>query len=159
MTKTTTTHQHIKKNSMVVAAILTLAIALPTASPAFARDIVMKTASVPNNGARISTMILERGKRYRLDVSGFTHFGTWKPTRRALKNDACFEFNSGRGQVSLPVLKSSHSFNLCWRGYSANHNYSSQIIYGDGRRLVLWVYDSDYRDNYGLYYAKVVLIN
>jgi len=141
-------------------ALILSATGLTGISSAQARDIVMKTASIFNNSARRTNVgVAERGKRYKLRVSGSTHFGTWKPTRRALKNDPCFEFNSGRGQVGLPVVKNSHGFNLCGRGYRRSHVYESQIIYGDGRPVSVWVYDSDYRDNYGSYYAELILVN
>jgi len=144
--------------TMATSLALFAAIPVPGTGKADASPLTMHTNSIPANGSRISTMWLERGKRYKVRISGQTHFGTWKPTRRALKNDACFEFNSGRGRVSLPVVKSSHSLNFCRSGYRANHKYESQIIYGDGRNLTLWVYDSDYRDNYGSYYAEVILM-
>ncbi len=137
-------------------ALTAMTVAAPSAS---ARELVMHTASIPNNGGRVTLGYMERGKRYKLRVRGSTHFGTWKPTRRALKNDACYEFNSGRGRVALPVVKNNRSFNLCARGYRSNHIYESQVIYsGNGGAVTLWVYDSDYRDNYGSYYAELVLM-
>lgn len=146
--------------SAIAATALACFVAIPTpgSGKADARPLTMHTKSIPANGSRMSTIRLERGQRYKVRISGQTHFGTWKPTRRALKNDACFEFNSGRGYVSLPVVRSSHGLNFCRSGYRANHQYESQIIYGDGRNLGLWVYDSDYRDNYGSYYAEVILM-
>ncbi|MEP2987415.1 MAG: hypothetical protein ABJN65_11765 [Parasphingorhabdus sp.] len=140
------------------AVALFTAIPVPGTGKVEASPLTMHTKSIPSNGTRMSTMRLERGKRYKVRISGQTHFGTWKPTRRALKNDACFEFNSGRGRVGLPVVKSSHGLNFCRSGYRSNHKYESQIIYGDGRNLSLWVYDTDYRDNYGSYYAEVILM-
>lgn len=129
------------------------------ATPVQARDITMTTASLSNRaGTHRPLMTLERGQRYKIRVSNSTHFGTWPATRRDLKNDACFEFNSGRGRVPLPVVKNSHGFNLCQFGYRANHRYESQTIYGDGRTLSMWVYDTDYRDNFGSYYVEVILV-
>lgn len=120
------------------------------------RDITVWATGLPNKGRQKRMYRLDRGVRYKVRVSRFTHFGTWKPTRRALKNDACFEFNARSRKVSLPVIKTNFGFNFCSGNYKANHVYLSQAIYGNGSYLVMWVYDSDYRDNYGDYYVEVI---
>jgi hypothetical protein len=122
------------------------------------RNITVWATGLPNKGQRKNIYRLERGVRYKVRVSRFTHFGTWQPTRRALKNDACYEFNARSNKVSLPVVKTNYGFNFCSGGYKANHVYESQVLYGRGTQLVMWVYDSDYRDNYGDYYIEVIEI-
>lgn len=124
--------------------------------PAFQRNITVWATGLPNRGARKNIYLLERGVRYKVRVSRFTHFGRWRPTKRDLKNDACYEFNARPRPVSLPVVKTNFGFNFCTRGYRANHVYDSQVIMGNGARLVMWVYDTDYRDNYGNYYVEVI---
>jgi hypothetical protein len=122
------------------------------------RDLVVWATGLPNRGSQKRMYRLDRGQRYRVRVSRFTHFGTWQPTRKALKNDACYEFNSRPRPVSLPVIKTNFGFNFCFGRYKANHIYESQIVSGNGSYLVMWVYDSDYRDNYGDYYVEVIHI-
>lgn len=120
------------------------------------RNITVWATGLPNKGRQKRIYRLERGVRYKVRVSQFTHFGTWRPTGRALKNDACYEFNARSRKVSLPVVKTNYGFNFCLRGYRANHVYESQVVYGRRTNLVMWVYDTDYRDNYGSYYVEVI---
>ena len=141
-------------------AALILAFVLPNTNSANAqnRQLTIWSGALASNGGVIATTRLQHGQRYQVRIAGAVHFGTWKPTKRALKNDACFEFNSGRGAVSLPIIQNSHGLNFCARGYSARHVYQTQLIYGDGRALTLRVFDTDYRDNYGSFNVQVVLM-
>lgn len=50
------------------------------------------------------------------------------------------------------------ALNLRGRGCRAEHNYDSQTISSDGRMVTLKFYDSDYRDNYGKFYVRLVLV-
>jgi hypothetical protein len=82
-------------------------------------------------------------------------FGTWRNGKRLI-NDACFEFNAKGYADPLPVFQNNLKIPVCDGTYRPSHVYRSKPFKSNGLPLFFWIYDTDYRDNSGSMFVKVV---
>ncbi|MBW6455611.1 MAG: hypothetical protein K0A98_06975 [Trueperaceae bacterium] len=104
---------------------------------------------VPATGERVVLTGLRAGDVYQLRASGWMSFGTWWQNGRPLLDDACFEFAAKGFPDPLPVVANDLGLSLCDGGYRDDHVYLSQTFVAPSPQVVLWVIDTDYRDNAG----------
>ncbi len=120
---------------------------------AFAVDRV----SVPSDGRPVTLDGLEVGGSYQLRVSGSMTFGRWAATGATLRNDACYEYDAKGFPDPLTVFQNSFDVVVCGL-YRSDHVYLSAPFVAPSQRLVLWVFDTDYRDNDGALDVEIIPI-
>lgn len=140
----------------IYGAVIALTIIL-TALPALATRTIW-TGRVSSDGNRVVAVGLQAGATYIMEVSGSVYFGRWSQNGRDLLQDACYEFNARGYPVPLPVFKNSANINVC-QSYRADHVYRSAPFVADGQPLLLWIFDTDYRDNNGALSVRILKLD
>jgi hypothetical protein len=126
-------------------------VCLALAGTAFAVDRV----GVPSDGRPVTLDGLQVGGTYQLRVSGTMVFGRWPATGRTLQNDACFEYAAKGYPDPLTTFQNSFGVIVCGP-YRSDHTYVSAPFVAPSERLVLWVFDTDYRDNGGVLDVEII---
>lgn len=142
--------------------LLLLSLAFTFFTNCIAQETAIWSGKLNSNGTPTKPVKLEIGQKYRIEVEGFINLGKWHQQKKALANDACFEFSDETVppvRTKMKCFKNSFDLSVCDGNFHEDHKYKSEPFKALQSGIHFWVYDTNYEDNSGELNVKVIQIS